>query len=347
MRGATILGVLILSASAGAQPVRLTPLTTIGCESCDGPLLLTRVQAVAIAPDRRILVADRTAPHVRIFDATGRPVAAFGRRGQGPGELGTPMAISVAPNGNIEVIDMSRRRLTRFGPAGEDRGSVPVGGFATAGAFAPQGGHGVAVVSAARAPVLELIRVSGDKPVPLLDVKDSDFPLRPPGHIETLSVAVAPDGSFVVGDGVGAYLLRRYNADGTPAGEFGRTIAKLRRTPAEIRAESDRRGKQMAAFAERVGGRAPAPTFTVPPERNFFDAYGLQFDEKGRLWVRAERGKPDETVFDLFDPKGTFLGEVVVPARIRDFSLGAGLLAAPVQNDDGVPQVRVWRVEGG
>jgi hypothetical protein len=307
-------------------------------------MLFTRITSLAIAPDRRIVVADQSTPRVRIFDAAGRIQAAFGRTGQGPAELGLASAVSVAPDGTVEVIDMTRRRLMRFGPTGEDRGSLALGGFAD-GAFAPQGGHAVAVISAPTAPVLKLLRVTGNQATLLLEVRNSDFPRRPPGSLENLSVAVAPDGSFAVGDGMGAYVIRRYKSDGTPTGEIERTIGRVRRTADEIRLARDHQSKVIAAVLARAGSGATAPPLSdIPPERAYFEVHALRFDEKGRLWVRVERNTRGRTVFDVFDAAGRYLGEVSVPAESRTYAVGAGLLAAVVTSDAGVPQIHLWTI---
>ena len=351
MRIASLAGLVLIAATATAQPPRVTSLAQFGCESCTGPQLFTRIQALAVSADRRIVVVDQSEPRVRIFDAAGRAERSFGRTGQGPAELQTPMGVSIAGDGNVEVVDMSRRRLIRFGARGEDGGSVALGGFANNGAFAPHGGHALATITAPGAPGLRLVRVTGDKPVDLLEVGNVDFPQRPPGNIEALSVAVAPDGSFVVGDGVGAYLIRKYRSDGTPAGEIRRAIPRVRRTPTEIRAENDRRAARMGAMRQGRMGGAPAGDHGAAPrtsldERSWFESAALQFDEKGRLWVRAERNVPGRTVLDVFDPAGAYLGEVVIPAAFRDFALGAGILAAVVQDDLGVERVHLWTVGG-
>ena len=346
MRTASIVGLLVMAGTARAQVPQLKPLAQFGCESCEGPTLFTRINSLAITPARRVVVVDQSAPRVRIFDVSGRVHAAFGRTGQGPAELGHPAAVSVAPNGTVEIIDLTRRRLMRLGPAGEDRGSVALGGFAD-GAFAPQGGHAVAVISAPMAPVLKLLRVVGNQASTLLEIKNSDFPQRPPGSIENLSVAVAPDGSFVVGDGSGAYLIRRYTSDGTPTGEFGRTIARVRRTADEIRLAREGQARVIAAMRARAGSGATAPPRSdIPAERDFFEVRALRFDEKGRLWVRVERNTRGRTVFDVFDAAGRYLGEVNVPAEFRTYALGAGLLAAVVTSDADVPQIHLWTIEG-
>ena len=338
-------GLLIAGGSAAAQAPRLTPLTRFGCESCEGPLLFTRIQALTIAPDRRVVVIDRSEPNVRVFDASGRVERAFGRTGQGPAELQTPMSVSVAPDGSVEVVDMTRRRLIRFGSRGEDRGAVALGGFANIGAFAPRGGHALVAITAPGSPVLELLRVTGDKPVRVLQVGDKDFPERPSGNIEALSVAVSPDGSFVIGDGAGAYVIRRYRADGTPNGEFRRAIPKVRRTAEEIRVETERRAARIGAM-QRRGSVSPGSMRLpqLPPERDYFEAGALRFDDRGRLWVLVERGAAGHTVLDVFDPAGRYLGEVDVPAEFREYALGAGLLAAVVPDDLGVERVQLWTI---
>jgi hypothetical protein len=342
-----VLSIAVLLLQSSVQVPRLAHLMDIGCESCTGAALFSRVQALAVAPDRRIVVVDRSEPHVRIFDPTGRPERVFARTGQGPAELQTPVSVSASADGTVEVVDMTLRRLVRFGPTGEDKGSVTLPGFANIGAFAPQGGHALVAITASSSPVLRLMRVTADRPAELIEVGDQDFPQRPPGKAEALPVATAPDGSFVVGDGVGAYVIRRYRRDGTPAGETRRDIPRVRRTPEETHAETARRDTMAAAMRAQLGGGGPIPGFpraAIPAERTFFDAYALRFDESGRLWVRVERAPPGRTVFDVFDPAGRYLGEVALPVAIKDFALGAGRLAAVVADDLGVEIIRVWTV---
>jgi sugar lactone lactonase YvrE len=349
--GLSIAGLSIVAAIADGQTPRLTQLVEFGCESCEGPTLFTGVQAMAVAPDGRIAVVDKSDPRVRIFDAKGVAVRTFGRTGPGPAELQTAVAVSVAANGDVEIVDLSRRRLARFGPTGEDRTSTPLGGFATAGAFAPQGGHVLAAISAPNNPVLDLVRVADGKAVKLLQLGDKDFPERPTGSIETLSIAVAPDGSIAVGDGSGAYLIRRYRSDGTPNGEIRRTIPKVRRTAEEITLELNQREAGLAARLQRMGARSASPpdrahAAAALAERKYFEPYALCFDERGRLWVKVERTSAGRTMFDVFDPAGRYLGEVELPVALKEFAFGAGMLAAAVPDDLGVERIRVWRISG-
>src|SRR5690606_27130426 len=98
------------------------PVTRIGCAECSGPEMFTRVTGLAVW-NGRIHVLDGGAPMVRVFDADGTPVRAFGREGDGPGELRMPLRIFPDVDGSIEIYDMQQRRLSRFDPAGNPAGT--------------------------------------------------------------------------------------------------------------------------------------------------------------------------------------------------------------------------------
>jgi hypothetical protein len=61
--------------------------------------------------------------------------------------------------------------------------------------------------------------------------------------------------------------------------------------------------------------------------------------------VRVERGPLEATALDVFDRAGRYLGAGRVAARVRDFALGAGMLAAVTLDELDVPRIAVWRVE--
>lgn len=85
---------------------------------------LGRPTGIVWAPDRRVLhVVDTTAHAVRTFDAEGRPVASFGRRGAGEGELNFPTYIARSPEGDLFVTDTMNFRVAIFGADGRAAGS--------------------------------------------------------------------------------------------------------------------------------------------------------------------------------------------------------------------------------
>ena len=57
---------------------------------------------------------------IKKFNAVGQLVGTYGKgQGEGPGEFGNPMPVSIDEAGNVVVPDAYRRSVIRFGPAGD------------------------------------------------------------------------------------------------------------------------------------------------------------------------------------------------------------------------------------
>jgi hypothetical protein len=67
----------------------------------------------------RIYVLNDEESSVAVFDDTGTPLATFGRRGGGPGEIGVGADLSVEPDGTLAVYDYARSAYVRFDTAGQ------------------------------------------------------------------------------------------------------------------------------------------------------------------------------------------------------------------------------------
>ncbi len=338
---------LLFAQIALAQAPTLTRVAQFGCDECEGALLFAGVQALMVSKDGRVIVIDKADPRVRVFDANGKVVSSFGRTGSGPGELRLAMGAGPRADGGVDIIDMTGRRIVRLGALGEDKGAIPIRGWATGAASAPGGGNELVVLSNPMDTLIQVQRVAGDSLHNVLRIGPGSFPGRTIAF-ELLSVAAAPDGTIAVGDGLSAYRIRRYRRDGSFSGEIVRDIKKVRRTAEEIREIADRRSREigkMAAMMKAEGRSAGAlPQPSVPAERNFFDIGAMQYDELGRLWIRADRAPAGHTLFDVFDAAGRLLGEVSLPLRVREFALGAGLLVGAFTDDLDIQRIGVWRV---
>ncbi len=66
----------------------------------------------------RLAVLDAQGMRVVAFDTTGKWLWTHGRPGEGPGEYRAPSAATVAPNGNLWVLDPENARLTELGSDG-------------------------------------------------------------------------------------------------------------------------------------------------------------------------------------------------------------------------------------
>ncbi|HEX6133524.1 MAG TPA: 6-bladed beta-propeller [Longimicrobiales bacterium] len=340
---------LLLSGAATAQSPRLVPIGSFGCADCTGPALFSTIHALAITADGAIIIADDDRPLIRIFDERGTYVRGFGRTGAGPGELRLPVGVGTMAR-ELVVVDMRNQRVTRYTTDGDVVSTHRLNGLPTLAAFPPQGGTPIIPLANFSGQELTLFRFRDDTLAAVLTVGAAEFPERPAVNFDLLGVAVAPDESFVVADGIGAYRIIRFSADGERRSMIVRDIPRARYSAEEMRQLEEQRNRDIARTRERVAAesRSAARSFTPPPireERNFFSAGALAFDEHGRLWVRVERGPLQATTFDVFDASGRYLGEVRVQARVGRFALGAGMLAGVTLDELDLPRVMLWRVE--
>jgi hypothetical protein len=330
-------------AAAQTADVQLTPVAEIGCESCEGLERFGVVTSVALGHGR-VVVADRDAPHVRVFRMDGSPVAALAPEGEGPGELRYPLAIGISAEG-IAVMDMQLRRIVLLDHAGEERGRGPAGSFPLAAAFEP-GGEDlyIAVANFVERTAGVECWVPGDRTTEVVIESVEDIQLGLPGEPPLFfSIARAPDGGLAIGEGREAYDIQLFGPDGEAHGRITRDLTRSERTAAEIDEERERLERGLARLGVSPAAVRSRPEFDHL--RRHYSVDALRYDGRGRLWVRTDRGR-DETVFDVFDSRRAYLGEVTVTGRITAFGLGDGHLAAAVLDEWDIATVYVWRVQG-
>jgi hypothetical protein len=95
---------------------------------------------------------------------------------------------------------------------------------------------------------------------------------------------------------------------------------------------------------DRILQRPAARAATETELKAHFLAGALVFDQTGRLWVRMERGGLEDTIFDLFDPTGRFMGEIRVATRIGLCVIAHGFLAGITMDADEAQYVTLFRL---
>lgn len=134
----------------GDRPLRgeLTEVFAVGSASGEDWETFSAVPAVAFDAAGSLYVLDRDNARVLVFDRTGRFVRAVGRKGQGPGELGLPLQMTVMADGRVVIFDLVNNAFSIFDSDGTYRTLVR----APMGIRAAQAGsmraHGAGVVLA-------------------------------------------------------------------------------------------------------------------------------------------------------------------------------------------------------
>lgn len=91
-----------------------------------GETLIEGALSLAVAEDF-VYVLDAVASSVLRIDLEGRLLARAGRKGEGPGELSSPISVATGTGGELWVSDPAAGRLSRYSPEGE-----PLGDYSTA-----------------------------------------------------------------------------------------------------------------------------------------------------------------------------------------------------------------------
>jgi sugar lactone lactonase YvrE len=326
--------------SLGAQaPVVTSHEVTIGCESCGDARQFGSINDVSVSPSGEILVTDRDAPMLRLFDAKGRIVWAVGSKGKGPGEFMGAYRASLVDKG-VVVIDMTNSRVTDLDGTGKLVGSTPITGFATAVGITT---HGEIMFGLDSRSVFRIAQRDGQSITPIAEF---------PGSMKNKSLALASDGTMAVALDEVTYDIKILDPRGKVISTITRDLERPRRTAVEEAEYRQRLGRDLAmmqAAMKKQGGDGKLTMPDVPPDQRGLKPHiaddGLRYDDANRLWVRTMRGDETKTVFDVFAPNRSFLGSVTIPMRITRFALGGPYLVTAGESEDGIPEVRVWSVK--
>jgi len=324
---------------------------TIGQVEGDAGYLFGSIAGLCVSSAGDVLVVDRQAATVRVFDRDGVLIRTLGGPGSGPGELSNTLSgCYVGPGDTVVVPDLQLYRVTRYTLDGGVVGSVPF----DIGAGIPirwsmyQGGRLVAQMrfglldpsQLGMADRLVAAMPGGALGDTILELPASDVIEVSSGRPRYTLLAVQPvwaldhlGGVWVYGgDG---YRLVRHDAAGSPTRIVTRPV-----DPLTVR-EADR-----AMIAERVQATFPAPLVAnvlggINVAQTFPFVFALAAGPEGTLWAQRVRapssveaalreetdfGPRDAEVFladvtlrvgapewDVFDAEGRHLGAVTLP----------------------------------
>lgn len=240
----------------------------------------SRVSSVAFDEDGRLYVLDADARRITVVDRDGSFLFAFGRPGDGPGELRQPREITVLPSGLIAVFDPGHRGVLIFSEEGEFLRSVGVaeqGPIGTTGPVLAHGRDGLVFPANRMA-----FRPGGGPPTPRSDIPIQRASIEEDGDIRILHRAwtpatddvrerssetgrramrmvvsatarafapqvhltVLPDGRIAVADS-STYRIRLLGADGETLDQLTRDIPPRAVTDRERRLERERQLREL------------------------------------------------------------------------------------------------------
>jgi hypothetical protein len=348
--------------------VATVPEADIGAADGDPHDALYEVLGAARLSDGRIAVANAGTGEVRIYDPRGRFLAAFGRKGEGPGEFHVVSWLGRLPGDTLAVWDSGLSRWSRFSPNTGFVTSVtphplPPGMFPAArgvfadGSFVLASGWDYAGLLAAkdgiRRDTVTLLHYGRDGT--LLDTLarlpgneeyirrggGRQFSTNPVPFGRATFVAIRGSEAFVGDNGAfqvdalspSGRLLRRLRRDVDAARVTSEDVARDRRERlARIEMESFRRQQ------EEVLAEVPIPR-TMPAFAE------LRADDGGRLWVgEYPRSAEEPRTWNVFAADGRQVATVRTPAGLEVLEVGDAYVLGKWTDEDGAEHVRLYRV---
>lgn len=333
-------------------------------------------------PDGSILVLDAQVPVVRRYSPEGKHLGDVGRKGSGPGELLQPTDLELLPDGRIIVSDPRNARINVYTRDGAPVETWPIPGnsfasdqlqvtgdgavFVRIGMGTPASPRALMRVGPAGTPADTILFPTDATEQPMLIAQRivdgvPRMTSRNPVPFTTGMVsALMPDGRFLQGTS-DRYVLEHARADGK--------LFRIEKHWEPARLDPDEKAYNEEWGTAMMRNTDPSWRWNGPPIPDTKPAFrSITVGAEGRIWVskytpgeRIPDAEPAEswpggpklpaarwrspTAYDVFEADGTYLGEVVLPARSALLHASGDGVILRLRDDLDVQRVARFRLE--
>lgn len=270
--------------------------------------MFSEMSSVAVDDEGNIYILDREEKKVKVFDSKGKFVNAFGKEGQGPGEMQLPVIVQIAPTGELVVEDAINRKLMFFSLKGEFLRSLSTANVLglTLCVFDTQGNIiGQQIALSESKLIREAKKYDKDlKPMFTFATMDNSSLIQ--GRVNLFSIVIfyqlGKDDTILLSNPE-EYEIKVIN----PEGKLIKRILK-EYDPVKITKKDQ----------DEIMERLPSEAATIKDRIEFpklFPAYqSYTLDEQGRLFVQTfEKGKKErEYYIDVFDAEGRYIAKITL-----------------------------------
>lgn len=303
----------------------------IGQPSGPEEYLLSEIRSVVVDDEGRIYILDSKEDVVKVYDAQGQYLQTIGRPGQGPGELNTPMMISLYGD-NLMVVESSRR-ISFFRLSGEYIRSLSTGEYWVLQAWCDSQGNILAVAPRLdpENPAYEYLKFDPEFKL-LFKLTESPAPNAAKGFNPFMAISFALVGvnDQIVFGYPGDYTLQIYSQE-------GKLLRKISReyTPVAVTEEEIKRWKE------------ESPPDVKLALGKYHSAYRrFRQDEERRLYVQTwEKNAEGYFYHDVFDPEGRYLTRF--PLKGEMMAVKQGKIYCREEDEEGYQSLKVYRLVWG
>ncbi len=366
-------GVAIVEQSRPQRPEGLgwrlseEPTLTIGTIDGDPDHELSRVTGAVRLSDGTIVVANTGTYELKFFDPSGRHLRNVGREGDGPGEFRFPASLWRSSGDTLHVWDPLQKRLSVFGSGGQLVRTVRLssaggGGGNVSGIFEDQsmlvvrGGRRLDA-SVSQTVLRDSVRLdryerSGEFADSLMRLPSGNkWVLTAGGRTTFPDVPFTPeptwttDGLDFYAGSASAFAIEQRDTTGKLLRSI-RVLDSERPLTEELR---DEYGENLLAFYSRSPEqqRRQETFLAEVPFPDRLPAYSrLLVDDVGYLWVEEYRiPMSPQSVWQVFDSSGTWLGRWDAPRGLRVFQFGRDFVIGVRRDEFDVEYVELYALD--
>ncbi len=336
---------------AGApRTLTLKPDLTIGAESGDENYVFASIRYLLIDEDENIYALDDKEVRIKVFDKTGKFLRAFGKKGQGPGEIGGPNRLESAPQKMIVLSDFANRKFIFFSPDGVVRKELSMGKSSINRFKIDSRGFFYAVGIAG---------LPGEDSGYVLEVRKFDPQLQPQAllasvqrkELQQVLPAFSPMPAVVVTSKDEAVwtIADSDKYEFTVTAPDGKVLRKIVKDydPTGITAP-----RKAALIKDAWGDRGLPPGYTFDVPTHYPAFFNFIIDDKDRLFVRTyafeTKGNEVWISHDVFDAEGRSIARFSLPEGEMVFAVRKDKLYSRIaENAEGIPQIKryslIWK----
>lgn len=312
----------------------------IGRSRADQTYIFSSVRWLGVDDEENIVVYDGKEVCFKVFDKSGKFIRKFGKKGQGPGEIMSPMGIGMVDHKLITVNDSGNNRFAYYSITGECMKETNREKFRLLQGFADQDGNIYGITLKFGNTVnQELIKYDSHF-IPLKTIASIVLPKEPPAAelMERTLFSVQDDGSLLWAS---TYAYELYLHDGN--GDLARKIRKdCDRT--KINEEN-----LIKIFPKFYPDRPIPSSFRIPSHwpKHYPIFTDLLRDDAGRIYVHLfPLDGGDSALYDVFDPEGRYFAVLPHFYKEKIVLIEKNKVYCLVESDDeGNPLVKRYLLE--
>lgn len=302
------------------------------------------IATLDVDEEGNIYVLDMNAGNIKIFDADGGYLRIVGQKGEGPGEFGMPVNLSLSPQKEIVVYDMGRRSLVFLDLEGTYIRRLAGTMFLFNGPYITASGNMIASAAIAGESMITELKKFDSELNPILTY--ISLPMAKPPQIDAfiaitlsnLRWAVSAKDEVIWSNILNSkYELNIYDLDGNQKKKISKEFDPIAISAAEEKKLREEWFKDIPNQGQ----------WDIQFPKNYPPLEGLTLDDEGRIFVKTyeKPAQGDGFFYEVFDPEGKYLCKIFIDLKSSAMRFKMGLLYTIEEDADGFKLVKRYQVK--